>query len=104
VPRDPYRESAGKSRAAAARRLLEVYAVGSRAALHRQPEGVRHTLALLRKTLDPSQAPDIALSLSAIYDDIEVALEREDYGEVSRLFEELRGLWLARINYEDLQQ
>ena len=104
MSRDPYSKSAGQSRVAAARRLLEVYAIGTRAALHRQPEGVRHTLALLRKSLDPSQAPDIALSLEAIYNDIENALEAERYGEVARLFEELRGLWLARINFEDLQQ
>lgn len=104
MARHPYQASAEQSPLAAGRRLLEVYAIGSAAAHRHHAEGVRHTLALLRSTLSPGPAPELALSLSAIYDDVEAALQADQFDEVSRLFDELKGLWEARIRLENTRK
>lgn len=99
-PRNPYRSAAEAAPAAAAQRLLEVYRIAIGAAQNRQPEGVLQCLALLRSTLDARPSPEIALSLAAIYADIESAVNAEDFATATALLVELQAVWQARINAE----
>jgi len=99
-----YGVSAEQSPTASGLRLLSVYETGARAAIHEQPEAIMQTLALLRKTLDADKAPDLALSLVAIYNDIEQATQEERFVDAARMFEELKGLWQAYLRTIDLQK
>ena len=100
----PYQKSHDRSPGAAGQRLLEVYAIAARAAREKQPEPVRHALALLRSTLDAAASPEIALSLAALYHDIETAVDAGDFDTATRMLEELKGLWQARIRADRLPQ
>jgi len=104
VARDPYQSIVEVSGRSNGERLLEVHQVACDAAIRKDAETIRHALALLRSTLQPAHAPELALSLMAVYEDIGKAVEKEDFATAAGLLEELRGLWKARIRIESFRQ
>lgn len=99
-PQSAYSAAAAESPFAAAERMLKVYGLAIDAAIQRNATGVCHCIGLLRATIDPSVAPELALSLAAIYADIEKAAAEEDFAAATELLESLRGLWQARLKLD----
>lgn len=99
---NPYQSAAADSPKAAAERLLTVYDLACKAAIAKDADTIHHALALLRSTLDPSACPELALSLLQVYRGIEHALQQEDFATASRMLEETRGLWRARLKLDQI--
>lgn len=102
MPRNPYQSTAADSPQAAAERLLQVYDLACKAAIAKDKQTIEHALALLRSSLNPSASPQLALSLAQVYRDIDHALRQDDFPTASRLLEETRGLWRARLKLDQL--
>lgn len=102
MPRNPYQSTAADSPQAAAKRLLKVYDLACQAAIAKDKQTIEHALALLRSTLNPNASPQLALSLAQVYRDVDRALHNDDFPTASRLLEETRGLWRARLKLDQL--
>jgi hypothetical protein len=80
--------------------MLNVYGLAIDAAIQRNAAGVCHCVGLLRATIDPGVAPELAISLAAIYTDIEKAAKEQDFATAAELLESVRGLWRARLKLD----
>ena len=98
----PYQSAQENAPEAAARRLLAVYDTAARAAIRQDRDTVLQALSLLRVTLEPAPSPEVALSLAAIYSDVEQAVSAADFDAAARILEELKGLWHARFRLDGL--
>lgn len=101
MPRNPYQQAAQSSPQAAGRRLIEIYRIAGAAARRAEPAAIAQALALLRATLNPAASPEIALSLAAIYQDMDQALAAQDYPTLAHDFEALAYLWEARLAWSE---
>lgn len=102
MAKDPYRKIAESTPREAGKRFLAVLDVALHSARNEQAEGVQHALSLLRATMDAGQSPEIALSMTAIYHDIESMIGSGDFAEASRHLLELKSIWEARLRIEKM--
>lgn len=102
-PTDTYQSVAGEAPDAAANRLLKAYDLAIQAAISHNSEGVLYCTQMLRSAIRAEVAPDLALSLTALYSDIETAAADKDFAAAAELLETMRGMWMARIKLDRLQ-
>jgi hypothetical protein len=77
-------------------RLKATYEAAVLAAIHKDTQQAKKSLALLEAMIHPDTRPEIALSLQAIYADCSELLENEDWANFAESMEKLKGLWIAR--------
>jgi hypothetical protein len=85
---------------AAIQRLLELYSIAIEANASGEQETLAHSLALLKKTLNPNANPALAGELAALYTAAEKAAKNKQPARAAEILETLRGFWIARTRIE----
>ena len=98
---NPYHAQAqAANRDAAIQRLLELYSIAIEANASGDQETLAHSLALLKKTLNPKANPALARELAALYTTAAQAAQNQQPALVAEILERLRGYWVARARIE----